>query len=77
VRTFIRKLKVEETSYQSLLDEVRKELVVWYLSNGSMTIEQIADQLGYADTSNFSRVFRRWFNQTPSEFRTDHVPPFS
>lgn len=77
VRTFIRKLKQEETSYQSLLDEVRKELVVWYLSNGNMTIEQIADLLGYADTSNFSRVFRRWFNQTPSEFRADHVSPFT
>ncbi|WP_156498785.1 helix-turn-helix domain-containing protein, partial [Oleiphilus sp. HI0079] len=29
-------------------------------------------KVGYADTSNFSRVFRRWFNQTPSEFRSTH-----
>jgi AraC-like DNA-binding protein len=73
VRTFIRKLKLEDTNYQTLLDEVRKELVVWYLSSGTLTIEQIADLVGYADTSNFSRVFRRWFNQTPTEFRAEHI----
>jgi AraC-like DNA-binding protein len=72
VRTFIRKLKNEESSYQTLLDEVRKELVVWYLSSDELSIEQIALKVGYADTSNFSRVFRRWFNQTPSEFRSTH-----
>lgn len=69
VRTFIRKLKTEGTSYQALLDEVRKELVVWYLSDTSLSVDEIANLVGYADTSNFSRVFRRWFDQTPSEFR--------
>lgn len=69
VRTFIRKLKSEGTSYQALLDEVRKELVVWYLSDTSLSVDDIANLVGYADTSNFSRVFRRWFDQTPSEFR--------
>lgn len=73
VRTFIRKLKNEEASYQMLLDEVRKDLVVWYLSNDDLSIEQIALRVGYADTSNFSRVFRRWFDQTPTEFRLRHA----
>lgn len=73
VRTFIRKLKQEESSYQQLLDEVRKELVVWYLSNDDLSIEQVAYKVGYADTSNFSRVFRRWFDQTPSQFRAEHA----
>ena len=73
VRTFIRKLKQEDSSYQLLLDEVRKELVVWYLTNDRLSIEQIANKVGYADTSNFSRVFRRWFNQTPTEFRAAHA----
>ena len=73
VRTFIRKLKLEESTYQQLLDEVRKELVVWYLSNDSLSIEQIALKVGYSDTSNFSRVFRRWFDQTPSQFRAEHI----
>lgn len=73
VRTFIRRLKQEESSYQLVLDDVRKELVVWYLSSDELSIEQIANMVGYADTSNFSRVFRRWFGQTPTEFRSAQV----
>lgn len=73
VRTLIRHLKQEETSYQNLLDEVRQELACWHLQNTGLRIEEIAERLGFVDTSNFSRVFRRWFGKTPSEFR-EHRP---
>lgn len=68
-RTLIRKLKAEHTSYQTLLDEVRKELACWYLQNSDLSIERIAEHLGFIDTSNFSRVFRRWMGCTPSQFK--------
>lgn len=68
-RTLIRKLKAEETSYQELLDEVRQELAAWYLLNTDEPIERIAEQLGYRDTSNFSRTFRRWFGENPRAMR--------
>lgn len=69
VRTLIRHLKKEDTSYQALLDEVRQELACWLLQNSEKRVEEIAELLGFVDTSNFSRVFRRWFGRTPSEFR--------
>ena len=69
VRTLIRRLKAEHSSYQILLDEVRKELACWYLQNSDLPIERIAERLGFQDTSNFSRVFRRWLDCKPSEFR--------
>jgi AraC-like DNA-binding protein len=69
-RTLIRKLKTESTNYQTLLDEVRKELACWRILNTDESIEHIAETLGFVDTSNFSRVFRRWLNCTPSEFKT-------
>ena len=68
-RTLIRKLKKENTHYQAIVDEVRKELACWRLQNTAMSIEQIAETLGFQDTSNFSRVFRRWCGCTPSDFR--------
>ena len=68
-RTLIRKLKQQDTSYQELLDDVRKELAAWQLLNTNASIEFIAEQLGYIDTTNFSRTFRRWFNMTAREFR--------
>lgn len=73
VRTLIRHLKKEDTNYQTLLDEVRQELACWHLQNPELRIEEIAERLGFIDTSNFSRVFRRWFGKKPSEFR-EHRP---
>lgn len=69
-RTLIRKLKTEGTSYQELLDGVRQELAAWYLLETTVAVEQIAERLGYQDTSNFSRTFRRWFGMTPHAMRS-------
>lgn len=68
-RTFIRHLQAERQTYQALLDDVRQELACWLLLQTDASIEAIAEQLGYVDTSNFSRTFRRWLGLTPSAFR--------
>lgn len=68
-RTLIRKLKRHGTSYQALLDEVRKEQAHWYLRRTGHPVELIAERLGYLDTSNFSRTFRRWFGMSPKAYR--------
>ena len=68
-RTLIRRLKRAGTSYQEILDGVRKTLSQDYLSNSEMTISSIAIQLGYQDPSNFSRAFRGWFGESPGQFR--------
>ena len=64
-RTLIRKLKAQGTSYQMLLDDVRQELAVWYLRQTDLSVEAVAERLGYQDTSNFSRTCKRWFGLTP------------
>lgn len=68
-RTLIRHLQAEGVRYQSLLDEVRSDQACWLLSQTSHSIESIAERLGYQDTSNFSRTFRRWLGVTPRQFR--------
>jgi AraC-like DNA-binding protein len=68
-RTLIRKLKAQGTSYQMLLDDVRQELAVWYLRQTDLSVEAIAERLGYRDTSNFSRTCKRWFGLTAREIR--------
>jgi AraC-like DNA-binding protein len=68
-RTLIRRLKDEGSAYQQLLDAARQQRAQWYLSHTPLTIEEIAARLGYADTSNFSRTYRRWFGVTPSQAR--------
>ncbi|MCG8673727.1 MAG: AraC family transcriptional regulator [Pseudomonadales bacterium] len=68
-RTLMRKLKEEGSSYQDVLDDVRKEYAIWYLTKTDMTIDEVCESLGYMDASNFSRTFKRWIGTTPSLFR--------
>jgi AraC-like DNA-binding protein len=68
-RTLIRKLRDEGLTYQQLLDRVREDLACWWLLHTDMSVELIADRLGYQDTSNFSRTFKRWVGMTPSDFQ--------
>lgn len=72
-RTLMRKLKLEGSSYQALLDANRKEQALWHLQHSNESVELIAEKLGYQDTSNFSRTFRRWCGVSPSEFRKNQI----
>ncbi|MFP5430819.1 MAG: AraC family transcriptional regulator ligand-binding domain-containing protein [Gammaproteobacteria bacterium] len=74
-RTLIRHLRDEGTTYQQLLDTVREELACWLLLQSDLPVEAIAERLGYEDTSNFSRTFRRWVGVTPRDFRASAPIP--
>ena len=69
VRTLVRRLALEQTSYRLILDEVRKLQARRYLSDPAMSIGEIAQCLGYQDPSNFGRACRGWFKLSPSAFR--------
>ena len=58
-RTLNRRLKAEGTTFQELLDQVRFEAACQLLDTARIPITEIAVSLGYADTSAFSRAFRR------------------
>jgi AraC-like DNA-binding protein len=66
---FQKKLKAEGTSYQEVLDETRAELARHYLGKSGLSISEAAFLLGFTDSSNFSRAFKRWTGKSPSEFR--------
>jgi AraC-like DNA-binding protein len=68
-RTLNRRLKAEGTTFQELLDEVRFEAACQLLDTAHTPITDIAASLGYAETSAFSRAFRRWSGATPIERR--------
>lgn len=74
-RTLMRHLRDEGLSYQGLLDSVREELACWLLVHTELSVEAVAERLGYQDTSNFSRTFRRWLGVTPRAFRESAGAP--
>lgn len=71
VRTLMRRLAGEGTSYQRLLDGARQDRTLWYLRHTQATVEEIAHALGYEDASNFGRTCRRWFGQAPARLRAE------
>lgn len=73
-RTLIRRLGEEGTRYQTLLDHTRADLACWLLAQTPLPVEEVAARLGFADSSNFSRSFRRWCGQTPRDYRAQHRP---
>ena len=70
-RTLQRRLRDEQTSYQQILDEVRRDLARTYLSE-RRSLDDIADLLGFADSSNFFRASRRWFGLSPAQYRAQY-----
>ncbi|MCU0754909.1 MAG: AraC family transcriptional regulator [Xanthomonadales bacterium] len=74
LRSFHRDLAAEGTRWQTLLDEVRCDRACWLLTETRKSITEIALELGFAEPSNFSRVFRRWLGRSPSEYRAARPP---
>lgn len=68
-RTLKRRLQEHGVSFQLLVKEARQRDAVRLLRETSLSIEQIAEQLGYSEASNFVRAFRRLTGRTPSDVR--------
>lgn len=52
----------------------RMELAKRLLEQSSGYLAEIARQVGFADQSQFTRVFHRIVGMTPSEYRKNQVP---
>ena len=63
------KLAAQGTTYQEILDTTRRELALAYIEQRRLAITEIGYLLGFTDSANFSRAFKRWTGKSPSEFR--------
>jgi AraC-like DNA-binding protein len=64
-RTLERRLAEAGSGYRQLLDAELKTRASRLLESGAMSHAEIADRLGFADPSSFSRASRRWFGAVP------------
>jgi len=70
VRTVHRVLRDEGTSLQILKDEVRRERAIELLSRTEKPVKQVAQAVGFRSEKSFTRAFRGWTGQSPSEYRS-------
>jgi AraC-like DNA-binding protein len=68
VRNMQIKLKEEGTSYQRILDSVRKEIALSYLNEEDVTICDIAFLLGFSEQNAFNHAFKRWTGGSPKHY---------
>ena len=73
VRTTQRVLRDEGTSFDMLLDTVRRSHALDLLRS-DLSVDRIARRLGYESSRSFTRAFARWTNRTPTQWRSNPAP---
>ena len=68
--TLQRKLKQQNTTYQTIKQQERLLEAQQLLADDSLSIEDITEMLGFSDSSNFSKSFKSWTGMTPSNCRS-------
>ena len=71
-RTLQRRLQESGSSFQRVLDEARRQMARYYLTNSVLELSEAAYLLGYEDASSFTRAFRGWEGVAPGHWRDAH-----
>ncbi|MGY2295433.1 AraC family transcriptional regulator [Pseudomonas yamanorum] len=68
-QTLRRHLREEGTSFQALKDELRRDIAIYHLGRADLSLQEIAEQLGFSEPSPFHRAFKKWTGLTPGAYR--------
>jgi methylphosphotriester-DNA--protein-cysteine methyltransferase len=64
-----RRLKQEGYTYQSIKDDLRRDIAIDELQDTGRTIADIATSVGFAEPGAFHRAFRKWIGMRPTDYR--------
>jgi AraC-like DNA-binding protein len=67
-RTLARKLQAEAVTYAHLVENRRSREAKCLLAGGRLTIQEVANRLGFGDAPAFHKAFRRWTGLTPKQY---------
>jgi AraC-like DNA-binding protein len=68
-KTLHRRLKLENATFEQLLDDVRRALASDYLATSALPFSEVATLVGYSGQSTFIVACKRWFGVTPKAYR--------
>ena len=68
-----RKLKQHKARFLAIQDAQQKEKIIHWLQFANYTNEELANKLGFNDLANFRRAFKRWFNMTPTDYKSTYL----
>ena len=71
-RTLQRRLEELGTTYQALLDDVRRRSARRLLAKTDLDAGEVAFLLGFEELNSFTRAFQGWEGMTPLRWRARH-----
>ena len=71
--TMRRHLKQEGYTYQSIKDDLRRDIAIAELQDSRRSIAEIAMRVGFAEPSAFHRAFRKWTGMRPTDYRLERA----
>ncbi len=71
--TLHRRLADEDSNFQMIKDQIRRERAQSLLRQSEMSVMAIAEELGFAEPSAFHRAFRKWTGRAPGQFRKENL----
>lgn len=66
-KTLERRLAARQLTFRQLLERQRCQRAKELLNDPELTLDAIAENLGYQDASAFSRAYKRWSGQSPRQ----------
>ncbi|MCO6058589.1 AraC family transcriptional regulator [Pseudomonas sp. MOB-449] len=72
-QTLRRHLREEGSSFQEQKDHLRRDLAIYHLGRDELSIQDIAEQLGFSEPSAFHRAFKKWTGLTPGAYRAQEA----
>jgi AraC-like DNA-binding protein len=73
-RTLKRRLAEDSTTFSDLIESERQARALLLLRLSELSVDAIAQRLGYSTATNFARAFRRWTGTTPAAHRRELRP---
>lgn len=59
-RSLQRKLKLEGTSFREIVTDLKKELAESIMNQNDFRVGEVAELLGYSDSSSFRKAYKKW-----------------
>ncbi|WP_329138729.1 AraC family transcriptional regulator [Streptomyces sp. NBC_01476] len=68
-QTLRRRLAAEGTSFQRIRDQLRRDEAIAALAEGTVSLADLSQRLGFSQPSAFHRAFKRWTGSPPRSYR--------